>query len=51
METKEYIGTYGIRKIGKDELGIHMPDNVSGDYQIRVDEAGVFTLTPVGVRR
>ena len=51
METKEYIGTYSVRKIGKDELGIHMPDNVSGDYQIHVDEVGVFTLTPVGVRR
>ncbi len=46
-----YIGTYRIRKIGKSEQGIHMPNDVTGDYKIEVGDDGVFVLSPVGEKR
>jgi hypothetical protein len=49
--SRTYIGTYRIRKIGKSEQGIHMPNDVTGDYKIEVSEDGVFVLSPVGEKR
>lgn len=49
MEEKEYLGTYAVRKIGKNEMGIHLPSTISGTFSIYQDkETGVITLVPQG---
>jgi hypothetical protein len=51
METKEYLGTYQIRKIGKSEQGIHMPSWLSGAFSIYQETDGVITLHPQGQQK
>ena len=48
METDkmQYLGTYPIRKIGKSEQGIHMPQVLSGTYSIYLGKDGSITLIP-----
>ena len=46
----EYIGTYPTRNIGKNERGIHLPFETSGEYKI--ERTGKdFVLTWQGERK
>ena len=47
---KTYHGTYTVRKIGSDQIGIKLPDHTSGDYAVYEDDIGNFILEKVGDR-
>jgi len=42
-----YLGTYPVRRIGKSENGIHMPQEITGNFSIYKNlKTRVVTLIP-----
>jgi len=48
---REYKGTFKVRRVAKTgQQTIAVPSTVSGEYSLYIDEAGVMTFEPIGVR-
>jgi hypothetical protein len=45
---QEYVGTYRVRRLSKNEQAIHVPATVHGDYALHIEKDGTMHFSPVG---